>query len=109
MPVFTAFRCLHKDRIGILTNITVFGSLERCNRDDNGAGECATVAEGRQRWQRVSAGVTESGTVPTGLGRYFTVITPLQTLEFRRRPFGTVLDVIFLNNRKLKQIKGGNV
>jgi hypothetical protein len=42
------------------------------------------------------AGVLERGTVAEGLRRYFTAITPLQSLECCRRVFGTAIGVEIL-------------
>jgi hypothetical protein len=45
MPVFAGLRRLQTDHNGIPGIIMVFQGLERCARNDNGAGENLTVRE----------------------------------------------------------------
>ena len=71
-----------EDYNGVSKPVTVCGSPEQRDRDDNGAGECGTAVESRELCRRGSAGVLESGTVPKEMGRYFTATTPLQSLEY---------------------------
>ena len=96
MSIFTAFRRLHNDHIGILVIKTVFQSLERCSQYYNGAEGSVTVVRSQKRCPRNWIGVIESGTVPQSLRGILEVITPLQSLEWCRRLFGTVLRAKFL-------------